>query len=134
MSVVSSVSGTLPPRSARLAAVMGSPPVWAAFVVTVLVTALRLTGTVDSDVAWELWIAQRIHAGARLYRDIVEVNPPLWFWMGLPIDRLATLFHLRAEAVLILVMGGLVALCLAVTDRLTGYVAPARRSMLLAYG
>ena len=24
----------------------------------------RMTGTVDSDVAWQLWIANRIHAGA----------------------------------------------------------------------
>ena len=41
-----------------------------------------------SDVAWQLWIARRMHAGANLYRDIIETNPPLWFWMALPVDRL----------------------------------------------
>src|SRR3954451_18027018 len=106
------------PRAERIGAVMASRPLWIALAVTALVTALRLTGTVDSDVAWQLWIAQRMHAGAHLYRDIIEINPPLWFWIALPIDRLATLFHLRAEAVLILVMGALAALSLAATDRL----------------
>ncbi|HKP34528.1 MAG TPA: hypothetical protein VJT70_07085, partial [Sphingomicrobium sp.] len=45
-------------------------PLWIAFGLTALATALRLSGTVDSDVAWQLWIAGRLHAGANLYRDI----------------------------------------------------------------
>jgi hypothetical protein len=117
-----------------MVAVMASRPLWVALLVTALVTMLRLTGTVDSDVAWQLWIAGRLHAGAHLYRDIIEINPPLWFWMALPIDRLATLFNLRVEAVLVLTMGALVALSLAATERLIGHIAPPRRSMLLAYG
>src|SRR5256885_3200987 len=96
-----------PPGMVRIAATIGSRPLWVALVITALVTALRLTGTVDSDVAWQLWIAHRIHAGATLYRDIIETNPPLWFWMALPVDRLASLLHVRVEAVLIVAMGGL---------------------------
>src|SRR4051794_28804435 len=96
--------------SPRFAVLLGSRPLVLALAVTGLLTALRLTGTVDSDVAWQLWIAGRIHAGAHLYRDIVEVNPPLWFWMALPVDRLATLFHLRIESVLIVIIGAFVML------------------------
>jgi hypothetical protein len=108
-------------------------PLLGALLLTLAVTALRLTGGVDSDVASQLQIAQRIHEGARLYRDIVEVNPPLWFWMALPIDRLASLLHVEAASVLIAAFGLLVALSLAATDRLLRHVAPHQRVMFLAY-
>ncbi len=71
--------------ASRLAA-MASRPLAVALAITALITVLRLSGTVDSDVAWQLWIAGRIHAGANLYTDIVETNPPLWFWMAVPVD------------------------------------------------
>jgi hypothetical protein len=93
----------------------------------------RLGGGVDSDVASQLGVAQRMHEGARLYRDIVEVNPPLWFWMALPVDRLAMLLHLPAERMLIAAFGLLVALSLAATDRLLTHIPPGRRTLFLAY-
>ena len=120
------------PGTPRLAA-MASRPLAIALVVVALVTAVRLTGTVDSDVAWQLWIAGRIHAGAHLYRDIIEVNPPLWFWMALPVDSVATLVHLRPETILVASIGGIVALALAATDRLLPSLAPRKRAMLLSY-
>jgi len=97
-----------------------------------LVTILRTTGTVDSDVAWQLWIAHRMHAGAKLYRDIIEVNPPLWFWMALPVDSLATALQLRVESVAVATMGGLSALSLGATAQLIEG-RPAQRGLLLAY-
>src|SRR6478735_125804 len=106
-------------RAPGLAALAGARPLTLALIVLAFVTATRLTGTVDSDVAWQLWIAGRIHAGANLYTDIIETNPPLWFWMALPIDRLATILHVRIDAVLILVIGVASAVSLAATDRLT---------------
>src|SRR5206468_6812404 len=104
-------------------------PVLCALLLTLAVTALRLTGGVDSDVASQLQIAQRIHEGARLYRDIIEVNPPLWFWMALPVDRLAAVLHLEAIKVLIAAFGLLVGLSLAATDRLLSTIAPPQRAM-----
>jgi hypothetical protein len=112
---------------------MVSRPLAWALVVTALVTAFRMTGTVDSDVAWQLWIAQRIRAGAWLYRDIVEVNPPLWFWMALPVDGLAHLFRLRIEAALVLSIGVVTALSLSATGRLLDHIAPPLRALLLSY-
>src|SRR5437763_9610513 len=123
-----------PPRApARLAAVVTAHPLWLALALTALVTAFRATGTVDSDTAWQLWIAGRIHAGAHLYRDIIETNPPLWFWMALPLDRIATLLHVRIEAVLVTAIGALVALALTASKRLLSQVAPLRRALLLGY-
>src|SRR3954454_24526188 len=109
-------------------------PLLCALLLTLAVTTVRLTGGVDSDVASQLQIAQRIHEGARLYRDIVEVNPPLWFWMALPIDRLAALLHIGTTKVMIAAFGVLVTLSLSATDRLPRPIAPLRRAMLLAYG
>ena len=108
-------------------------PLWSALALTAILTFFRLSGTVDSDVAWQLWIAGRIHAGAHLYRDIIEVNPPLWFWMALPIDRVAALLHVRIEAVLTVTVGCFAGVSLAATDRLLTYLAPRRRTLLLAF-
>ena len=68
MTVASTAAAPPQPTPARFAAVMASRPLAVAIAVTALITAARLTGTVDSDVAWQLWTASRIHAGARLYR------------------------------------------------------------------
>jgi hypothetical protein len=124
----------LRPAVPRFAAAIASRPILAALALIALVTAVRLTGTVDSDVAWQLWIGQRMLAGADLYRDIIETNPPLWFWMALPVDKAAALLNVRAEAVLIITMAGLVALSLGATGRLIDHIQPHRRALLLAYG
>src|SRR5206468_4815334 len=131
MSAASSVETS--PRRTRPISAFASRPLALALLVTAFLTALRISGTVDSDVAWQLWIAGRIHAGANLYTDIIETNPPLWFWMALPIDRVADLLHLRIEAVLVAAMACLVALSLAATNRLIGHVEPYRRSLFLSY-
>lgn len=125
----------VPPQraSARLAALVTAQPLVLALLITVLVTAVRVTGSVDSDVASQLWIAQRIHEGARLYRDIIEVNPPLWFWMALPIDRLATMIHVPAASILMAAFGLLVALSLAATERLLRHVVATNRTLFLGY-
>ena len=128
-------SSPVPAQStpARLAAVLTSRPLAIALVVTLLVTVLHLTGSIDSDVASQLWIAERLHEGARLYRDIVEVNPPLWFWMAVPIERLAAVLNLPAAGVLIAAFGLIVALSLAATERLVRHISPGPRTMFLAY-
>ncbi len=120
-------------RAPGLAALAGARPLTLALIVLAFVTATRLTGTVDSDVAWQLWIAGRIHAGANLYTDIIETNPPLWFWMALPIDRVASLLHLRIEPVMIAAIGIVSALALAGTNALIRQIQPARRALLLSY-
>jgi hypothetical protein len=117
----------------RLAATVVSRPLWVALAVTALATTLRLVDTVDSDVAWQLWIAGRIHAGAHLYRDIIEVNPPLWFWLALPVERLAAVLQLPIVTALIFTVGMAVALALWATDRLLADAEPRRLIFTLSY-
>src|SRR5947209_14930096 len=133
MTAASTAAAPPQDKPARIAAAVASRPLTVALGLTTVLTVLRLTGTVDSDVAWLLWIAGRIHAGAHLYRDIIETNPPLWFWMALPVDRAAALLHLRGETVLIVGIGSLVGLSLAATSRLLPQITALRRSLLLAY-
>src|ERR687889_622288 len=123
---MSYVSPIVAPAEQSRVAAMASRPLSVALVVLGLITSLRLTGTVDSDVAWQLWIAGRMHDASDLYRDIIETNPPLWFWMARPIERLSALLHLRIETVLIVAIGGVVALSLAATARLITHVDPGR--------
>lgn len=43
-----------------------------------------MTLPLNHDVAWPLHLATRVLAGDRLYVDLIEVNPPLIIWLGLP--------------------------------------------------
>lgn len=36
------------------------------------------------DLLWRLYIADGLLNGKQMYRDLLEVNPPLWFWAALP--------------------------------------------------
>lgn len=39
---------------------------------------------IGHDAIWAIWIGRQMLNGATLYRDIIEVNPPLWFWLAVP--------------------------------------------------
>ena len=75
---------------------------------------------ITHDAAWQMWIGRQMLHGADLYTEIVEVNPPLWFWMTVPI----------AGAAEILEISGLTALTafflvvIAISIRLTKQVLP----------
>jgi putative flippase GtrA len=53
------------------------------------------------DVIWQLWIARQMLGGAELYSQINEINPPLWFWMGMPLHLLARACALPAPMILV---------------------------------
>lgn len=57
-------------------------------------------GPLINDVGWQLWIGRRINEGAILYRDILEINPPLWFWFGALIQRAAVLLGVSGPGLL----------------------------------
>jgi hypothetical protein len=120
-------------RGRGFVAALTAKPLATALGLLTLTVSIRAFGTVDSDVSWQLWIAHQLNGGVRLYRDIIETNPPLWFWMGMPVDWLARLIHLRSDHVLIAAIGGAAALSLCATDRLLPPIAGTRRTLLLAY-
>jgi hypothetical protein len=133
MATVSTAARDAPTRASGFFAALSARPLRPALGVLLLVVAVRALGTVDSDVSWQLWIARQLNHGAQLYRDIVEPNPPLWFWMAQPIDRLSALTRVRSDHLLIVAVGCCAAFSLAATDRLLVDLPRKQRAMLLAY-
>ncbi len=118
---------------ARLVRLIAARPLLPALIVLAVATLARMAGTVDSDVAWQIWIARHLNHGATLYRDIVEVNPPLWFWMGMPVDAFASAVGARTEMVLMAAIALLTAASLQATSLLTGSNPSLRKAGFLAY-
>ncbi len=59
---------------------------------------------VSHDVVWQLWIARHMNGGVGLYSWIMEVNPPLWYWMAQPIDFISAATGIPATTVLCFVV------------------------------
>ncbi len=77
------------------------------------------------DVAWYLYAAGRVLDGARLYVDIVEVNPPLILALSMTVEAVARLLGIPALVLFPLVVLGLIAVSLALCARLTATLLPA---------
>lgn len=48
------------------------------------------------DIAWYLYVADRVLTGDRLYVDLVEINPPLIVWMKVPLAALSSAIEVPA--------------------------------------
>ena len=116
------------PRLTPISRALSAYPFVLPVCIIALATVLRITAGVGCDVSWQLWVAHRINHGARLYRDIIEVNPPLWFWLALPIDRLASVLQLRSDTILLVAINGLALTSLAACARLLAHISALRRA------
>ena len=86
--------------------------VWAAAALLVAVTVLaQLVSLATPDLGFLLYAAGRVLDGASMYRDIVEINPPLIVWFNVVVVRLARALHVSDLALYrlatALVLGGL---------------------------
>ncbi len=52
-----------------------------------------------TDIAWRYFIAGEVLEGKTLYRDIIDLNPPLWFWAAIPSVWIGHDFGVGAHAV-----------------------------------
>ena len=84
------------------------------------------------DIAWQLWIGRQMSHGAGLYSQIVELNPPLWFWMTIPIVRLAELAGAPALTGLVAFFVLITSLTAALLARLVREHSPAQRAGMYA--
>jgi putative flippase GtrA len=84
------------------------------------------------DVTWQLWIARQMLAGAVLYRDIWEINPPLWFWSAEPIVLLARTTHLNEMNLLILAIWSMAILSASIFGHFCS-TGPIRRTVLMVF-
>jgi len=79
----------------RLALLEQRPLFWAVVFALVTVTlCAQLARTAPPDMAFLLYAAGRVLDGSKLYRDVVEINPPLIVWLNVPIVLFARATHL----------------------------------------
>lgn len=99
----------------------------AVFACIALALAAQLGRTAPPDMAFLLYAAGRLLDGATLYRDVVEINPPLIIWLNVPIEVVARAAHVSEfilyRLVTAVVVGSLFALCYRVVR---WYVLPDR--------
>jgi hypothetical protein len=101
---------------------------WAAFAPAVLYLLVILAPPLNHDVAAVLNFAERWLAGERLYRDLIDVNPPLIFVLNLLPAALAAWTPLDPVQALLLCALGLCALSWRLTATLLrGAAGPARQ-------
>lgn len=74
--------------SAVSIAVLARPPVLAG-VLALLCLGINLLVPSMGDQPWMLHVARQMLAGQQMYVDLIETNPPLWFWSGMPVVWLA---------------------------------------------
>ena len=79
---------------------------------------LFYTSPMCPDVSGQFWIAQMMRHGVRLYVDFIEMNPPLWFWMAVPIDWAAEVSGIRYEYLVIAAVALAIAAAVRAIDRL----------------
>jgi hypothetical protein len=74
----------------------------------------------NNDVAWYLLATDKWWSGARLYDDIIEVNPPLVFYLDMPAVVLARLVGCPLTEAFVVCVFALIAMSLVLTWRVTG--------------
>jgi putative flippase GtrA len=89
----------------------------------VLQFIVRAGAQLNHDVAWYLYSAGGILDGAKLYVDIVEVNPPLGIWTFLPVAWLSRAFGLDTGLALATFMLSACAVSLLLLSRILRSVA-----------
>lgn len=111
----------------RRLALLEQPPVFnaAIFACIALTLAGQLNRPAPPDMAFLLYAAGRLLDGATLYRDVVEINPPLVIWLNVPIELLARATHVSEFVVYRLATAALVGALFWFSFRLVrSYVLP----------
>lgn len=106
----------------------------------VIYAALLLAGLfrsflkpINHDAAWYLYGSSRVLDGARLYRDIIDINPPLIFYFNFPAVVAARVFQVDEVLAWRLFIACLLVLSLWLSQRLVYRIFPppdARRHYL----
>ena len=101
--------------------------IFCCFIALLIIPGMPIT----HDVVWQLWIARQLNNGVHLYTQINEVNPPLWFWMAMPVDALATKINASAIVAMQITIIFLCGISTLLAGRLLPAMTLARRSLFL---
>ncbi|HXY90327.1 MAG TPA: hypothetical protein VEH75_06880 [Xanthobacteraceae bacterium] len=74
-------------------------PVLPLFAVVIAAVLVRLWIVTATDVSWLITLSEKVLDGARLYVDLIEVNPPASVWLYLPAVALARAIGIAPEIV-----------------------------------
>ena len=104
-------------------------------VVAVVSAVLLYDIPLTHDVVWQFWVGRQLMNGATLYRDVWEVNPPLWFWSAVPVRYVAAWLSIPPLRLLVIGIIGLATLSVLVIGRLSAFPSPVGRLavMLLSF-
>ena len=93
---------------------------------TYLITAIwagglwcYLRSLTNNDVAWALVAAEKWLAGAQLYQDVIEVNPPLFIWLKAPVVLASHWTGIPATELVVFYFFALIALSLGLIWKTT---------------
>jgi hypothetical protein len=77
---------------------LNSQTAWRLLILTVFVilTSLLFQRPINHDAGWYLYASGAILDGAKIYRDLIDINPPLIFWLNIPPVWLARLLNCSA--------------------------------------
>lgn len=107
-----------PDRSGFIGLALRHSPEIALCLAAVAALLILYDTPITHDVVWQFWVARQLSNGAVLYRDIWEVNPPLWFWSAVPIHHVATWLHIAPLRLLVMLIVGMGALSALLTAHL----------------
>ncbi len=97
----------------------------ALFALGALTLAAQVSRVASPDMAFLLYAAGRVLDGARLYRDVVEINPPLIIWFNVAVALVARATHLSEFLVYRLVAFAVVLALFGLSRRLVQrYILP----------
>jgi multisubunit Na+/H+ antiporter MnhC subunit len=105
-------------------------PYWIAGLATLVLAVLLRAIPLTHDVVWQLWIARQLLQGAEIYRDIWEVNPPLWFWSAMPVVSAGDVMGLAPSRLLIALICAVAALSAMLVGKLSG-LSGTRQTLLM---
>jgi hypothetical protein len=86
---------------------------------------VELRRVIPSDTGFLLYVAGRVLDGARLYVDIIEINPPLIVGLNLPVVLASRALGVPDILVYQLAVAALLLACIGLTGRVLGYLFPA---------
>lgn len=86
---------------------------------------------ISHDAAWQMWIARQLVHGVNLYSDIIENNPPLWFWIAAPLSIISNLLGVGELKVLVDFFIACTVASLLLSNRLLHFMPHWRRAFIL---
>lgn len=96
--------------------------------VAIVALSMQLRAFPNHDVAWVLWGAREMLGGAIWGRDIIEPNPPLAWYLGMPSAWLATILGTPIAATFHVMVAGAALCSVAAFDMLVRADSQERRS------